>query len=189
MAKFTQKAIVNTFLSILQDKSLDKITVKDIVEQAEINRNTFYYYYEDIYDLLDCIFEEEMSKVLSEAKDGCTFYEEYIRAAAILLNNRQAIRHVYQSKSRQIVVDYLEKVTEAFVERFVIKAAEGYDLSEDGVNYITKFYSAAIVGYTVHWIDEGMPEYRERLIKMMSYSFEATVEDMIKDYIQHEDDC
>ena len=186
MAKFTQKAIIATFLEILQDKSLDKITVKDIVEQAEINRNTFYYYYEDIYDLLDYIFEDELRKVLSEAREGCTFYEEYVRAAAILLNNKQAIRHVYQSKSRHIVIDYLAKVTEVFVKRFVVKAAEGYELDEEGVNYITRFYSAAIVGYTMHWIDEGMPEYRERLLKTMSCSFEATVDDMIRDYILHE---
>ena len=188
MAKFTQKAIMMTFLEILQDKSLDKITVKDIVERAEINRNTFYYYYDDIYDLLDFIFKDELHQVLSEAKEGCTFYEEYVRAASILLNNRQAIRHVYQSKSGRIVIDYLTVVTEAFVKRFVLKAAKGYDLDEEGVDYITRFYSAAIVGYTVRWIDEGMPEYNEKFLKTMSHSYEATVEDMIKDYILHEND-
>lgn len=184
MAKYTQQAIVQTFLDILKNKSLDKITVKDIVEQAEINRNTFYYYFEDIYDLLDYIFKEEVRIVLSEAKEGCTFYEEYVRAASILINNRQAIRHIYQSKSHYIIVDYLARVTEAFVERFVIQAAGEYELCEEGICYITRFYSAAIVGYTLHWIEEGMPAYREGLLKMISGSFEATIDDMIRDYIR-----
>ena len=45
MAKFTKKAIMYEFMSILEVKSLDKITVKDICERCEINRNTFYYYF------------------------------------------------------------------------------------------------------------------------------------------------
>ena len=44
MATFTRKAIMQTFLHILKNKPLDRITVKDICEQCEINRNTFYYY-------------------------------------------------------------------------------------------------------------------------------------------------
>ena len=49
MATFTRKAIMQTFLHILKNKPLDRITVKDICEQCEINRNTFYYYFKDIY--------------------------------------------------------------------------------------------------------------------------------------------
>ena len=48
MSQFTKKAIVETFLELLKEHSLDKITVKDIVEKCGINRNTFYYYYQDI---------------------------------------------------------------------------------------------------------------------------------------------
>ena len=50
MAKQTQKFIMSTFMQLLERESLDKITVRDIVEECEINRNTFYYHYSDIYD-------------------------------------------------------------------------------------------------------------------------------------------
>ena len=56
MATFTRKAIMQTFLHILKNKPLDRITVKDICEQCEINRNTFYYCFKDIYDVLEAIF-------------------------------------------------------------------------------------------------------------------------------------
>ena len=48
MSKFTRQAIMYSMLKLLQEKSIDKITVKDICEMCEINRNTFYYYYSDI---------------------------------------------------------------------------------------------------------------------------------------------
>lgn len=43
MAQFTKQAIINSFLKLLEETPLDKITVKDIVEDCGINRNTFYY--------------------------------------------------------------------------------------------------------------------------------------------------
>ena len=66
MSQFTKKAIVETFLELLKEHSLDKITVKDIVEKCGINRNTFYYYYQDIYDLIDDVFDIETKKVLED---------------------------------------------------------------------------------------------------------------------------
>ena len=47
MARRTQTIITETFIDLLTQKPLDKITVKDIIEKADINRNTFYYYYEN----------------------------------------------------------------------------------------------------------------------------------------------
>lgn len=44
-------AIKEAFMHLLNRKPLDKITVKEIVEECGINRNTFYYHYDDIYDL------------------------------------------------------------------------------------------------------------------------------------------
>ena len=60
MAKFTKKAIMLSLLELLKTKSIDKVTVKDICDECEINRNTFYYYYKDIYDVLNSIFMQGM---------------------------------------------------------------------------------------------------------------------------------
>lgn len=63
MAKFTKQAIMNCLLELLSTKQLDKITVKDICEICEINRNTFYYYFQDIYDVLDAVFQNEAGEI------------------------------------------------------------------------------------------------------------------------------
>ena len=55
---------MHEFMKILEEKSLDKITVKDICERSEINRNTFYYYFDNVYDVLFSIFEVEKKKML-----------------------------------------------------------------------------------------------------------------------------
>ena len=43
MSQFTKRAIMETFIKLLGEHPLDKITVKDIVEECGVNRNTFYY--------------------------------------------------------------------------------------------------------------------------------------------------
>ena len=53
MPSFTKKAIMDSFLGLMEKKPLDKITVRDIVDDCGINRNTFYYYFQDIYAVLE----------------------------------------------------------------------------------------------------------------------------------------
>ena len=120
MATFTRKAIMQTFLHILKNKPLDRITVKDICEQCEINRNTFYYYFKDIYDVLEAIFEDEVRLVMDEAKEGVTFHDAYARVAALILNNRETIMHIYASENGRVLRTYLDAVVTQVVRRFVL---------------------------------------------------------------------
>ena len=190
MAKYTQKAIIDSFMELLQKKSLDKITVKDIIEETEVNRNTFYYHFQDIYDLLESAFEEEAVKFRSEADPKNNFYEEYIRTVNFLLDHSDAIIHIYNSKSRDVIKTYLESAASFFIGRFVEEAAEGSKLSENGKNYIIYFYIDAIIGITLRWIEGSMMDSKEVLIKTVSDSFNATVKQMVTSYIEsHPEEC
>lgn len=185
MAKQTQKFIMSTFMQLLENESLDKITVRDIVEECEINRNTFYYHYSDIYDLLDDVFRVEAEKFLEQdVDDNKTFGEEYARAAQFVLKYRKAILHIYDSKKRDVLENYLETLAFSFINRFVKKESEGYVLSDDDVDYITGFYTHAIVGNTIEWIKRKLPSGQERFIARTAGTFNATVKDMIEQCVK-----
>jgi len=70
MAKFTKKAIMDCFLNMLKRKNIDRVTVTDICEECGINRNTFYYYFSDIYDVLDSVLIEETEKNIDITEDA-----------------------------------------------------------------------------------------------------------------------
>ena len=185
MARHTRGAIIDSFWTLLNEKSLDKITVKDVIELAEINRNTFYYHFEDLYALLDTVFREEAERYRSNIDENGTFYEEYIRAASVFMDNRNAIIHVYNSKGKEVLNKYMKDASDDLVSRFVRQKAKGTDLPDEGSSYITRFYSYAIVGITMEWVENGMPEYRKNLLKTVSETFESTIDMMIKNYIVH----
>ena len=79
MQKDTKKLIFDTFIEQLEKKPFDKITVKDIVESCGINRNTFYYYYSDIYDLLEEVFTKELKVITEQHKNGGSWLEAFIK--------------------------------------------------------------------------------------------------------------
>lgn len=185
MAKQTQKFIMSTFMQLLESESLDKITVRDIVEECEINRNTFYYHYSDIYDLLDDVFRVETEKFMSEDVDeNTTFGEEYERAARFVLKYKKAILHIYDSKKRDVLQNYLETLAFSFISRFVKKEADGYGLPDEDIDYITGFYTHAIVGNTLGWIKRKLPSGQEKFIARTAGTFDATVKDMIRQCLE-----
>ncbi len=185
MAKQTQKFIMSTFMQLLEGESLDKITVRDIVEECEINRNTFYYHYSDIFDLLDDVFRVETDKFMSEDIDeNTTFGEEYERAACFVLKYKKAILHIYDSKKRDVLQNYLETLAFSFISRFVKKEADGYGLPDEDIDYITGFYTHAIVGNTLGWIKRKLPSGQEKFIARTAGTFNATVKDMIRQCLE-----
>ncbi len=185
MAKQTQKFIMSTFMQLLESESLDKITVRDIVEECEINRNTFNYHYSDIYDLLDDVFRVETEKFMSEDVDeNTTFGEEYERAACFVLKYKKAILHIYDSKKRDVLQNYLETLAFSFISRFVKKEADGYGLPDEDIDYITGFYTHAIVGNTLGWIKRKLPSGQEKFIARTAGTFNATVKDMIRQCLE-----
>ena len=63
MAVSTKQSIIDCTIALAETKPLRKITVGEIVKQCGITRNTFYYHFHDIYDVLDSAIQEKI-KVL-----------------------------------------------------------------------------------------------------------------------------
>lgn len=66
MPNFTKKAIRESFIKLLNERPLNKITVKDIVEDCGVNRNSFYYHYQDLPALLEEIVSDEVKRIVEE---------------------------------------------------------------------------------------------------------------------------
>lgn len=175
MANTTQQQIIHGFLKLLHEKPFDKITVKDICELCEINRNTFYYHFRDIYNVLETLLLQEQELAKQDEREQETFYEEYVRRYHFIIEHRKAVLHLYCSKNRDLILQYFYTITELFVEKYVRKAAEGRKLSEEDVRFAIDFYSNSIIGNILLWLQHGMQEDQEKLIYRLSLSYKATI--------------
>ena len=184
MAKFTKKAIRISLLKLLEKNEIEKISVKDICELCEITRNTFYYYYSDIYQVLEELLKTEADNVIMKNQEYDSFEEEFLQRYHLILEYKQAVYHLYHSKNRDMILKYFCDVTEDFVKKYVKNEAVGTKLSEDDVNYVTYFYSNSIIGTTLRWLHDGMKDSQEELIYRLSLSFQSTIKPLISELDQ-----
>lgn len=180
MAKFTKQAIMFCLLKLLEEKSIDKITIRDICETCEINRNTFYYYYSDIYEVLEELMRYETEESLAEKEGEESFYEEYLRRYHLVLENKKAVYHVYDSKNRALILTYFYTITEDFVKKHVMRAAEGKNVSEKQLRFVIDFYSNSMIGNVLRWLKDGMPDKKEDLIWRLSMAYQTTIQTLIE---------
>lgn len=84
LALKTKKALANSLKNAMKKKPFSKITVKEITDDCNLNRNTFYYHFEDIYDLLRWMFDSEAVQIvqsfnlLMDYKDAIAFVIDYV---------------------------------------------------------------------------------------------------------------
>lgn len=79
--KKTRRAIRSAFYELIKEKPLEKITVREIAERAEINKTTFYAHYETVYDLVDQLQQEAVAEILqkmSGAQNLLTMPREFV---------------------------------------------------------------------------------------------------------------
>ena len=180
MPSFTKKEIIATFFSLLEQKPLSKISVKNIVEACGINRNTFYYYYKDIYDLVDDIFNIETEKVTSQNPVHGHWQEGCLQSMHYLVEHSMIIHNVLNSISPEAIKAYIFKVAHSLLVTFSNKVTEGRFVPEEDKEFIADFYSHAFVGIFYEWIRGGMKQEPEKFIEMMGRLLNGSIYDVLR---------
>lgn len=163
MQKDTKAAIKETFLDLLRTKPFDKITVRDIVETCGINRNTFYYYYSDIYDLLEEVFKHELTDLMSVHQSGSSWVKGFIKVAEVAYSNKKIINNICSSRSYDYLESYMFKACSFVIIELVNNIAEGMDVPPEDIDFIASFYQHAFFGVISEWFRTGMRETPEQL--------------------------
>lgn len=180
LASFTEKAIVETFIKILNEKPVDKITVKEIIDTCQINRSTFYYYFADIYDLIDKIFENETARFLEEHMEYYSWADGVKAAMAFAIENKRAIFHIYKSVSREQLERYISTVLDSALLGVVHSQCKDADFSEKNIRLVADIYKYALSGLVFKWLEEGMTAEPIDLIDKLAYMFEGSISGLLK---------
>lgn len=157
-----------SLLELLREHPIEKITIKDICQKADINRGTFYSHFSDPYDLLEQIENELFSEILSSV-------ESLLKAEAIsglLLKIFESI-HKNSDLCRILFSDYGDKV---FLRR-IMNIARDRSIAEwkkmipavkdEQMELLYLFYANGCVAIIQHWLLSGMKESPQELSDMI----------------------
>ena len=156
MQQLTKKALGESLKKMLSHKTLDDITVVDIVKDCGVNRQTFYYHFQDIYDLLEWIFQSEAEQAVLNQINSNNWQECLEVVFQYLLENKNFITNAYRSIGRDSLEQYLYKVLEHYMASVVADIDRERRISEEDRKFICRFLSYAIVGVILDWINTGM---------------------------------
>lgn len=176
----TKKLIREVFIEMLNEKPLKEITVKNIVEKCHINRNTFYYHYADIYDLLSEIFKIELNVAIEGYNNSLSWEEGFLIATKFAIENKKAVYHIYYSMQREELENFIYDVAGNVMEKYVEKEGKGINASEMGKKIIANFYQCALTQMVIQWISTRMKEKPEDVIGRVGELFNGHIKESLK---------
>ena len=117
--KKTRSSIINAFLQLRAKKPLERITVKELADLAEINKATFYLHYKDIYDLSETLENELFERAFNSIEHPNSVLTEpglFIREfGGAMIANKSLIDIIFGDDRRNILADKFETEVRRFI--------------------------------------------------------------------------
>lgn len=186
MALRTKKALAESLCELLSKRTLDRITVRDIVENCGVNRQTFYYHFHDVYDLLEWIFEDMMEGMLKERDqyDDWTQGIEYI--VAKMLENRKLILNAYHSVSHEAVSQFVKRWLEPYAAEMVEREAEGLSVAEEDKAFVVKLFTLSTTGFFTEWVEHHLSEQQLGDLKKIKVALDGSARTILLRFAQND---
>ena len=154
----TKQAIAESLKHLLLKKPITKITINDITEDCHISRMTFYYHFNDIYDLVEWVCEEDARAALSDNRTLDTWQHGFTALLETVRENKSFILNVYRSVDRMQIEQYLKRVTERLLLAIINEQTDGISISDENKRYIANFFTYGFIGIMLEWIHHDMRE-------------------------------
>ena len=185
----TKVAMSNALKEQLKKKILSKITINDIAAACTISRMTFYYHFQDIYDLTEWTLEEAAGRAIGENRTYESWQQGFEGLLRELQANQTLILNIYRSMDREMIERYLLKKAESLLMPVVEHEADGTFVSEENKRRIAVFYSYAFLGVLMEWINKGMTTEPHEITMIVSViiqgDFRNSLENLRKLEMQH----
>ena len=182
MSQTTKKAIAASLKKLVTKKSLSNISINDIAEDCGITRQTFYYHFTDIYDLIEWIFTSEATMVINGEKTYDTWQEGFLHIFQYVLSNKAFVKSAYHSISRDQLERYLYNETYNLLIDVVEEKAAQLSVKAEDKKFIADFYKYGFAGLLLEWIRTGMTEEPALIIERLDTLIHGDIEKALQKF-------
>ena len=149
MKEFTKAAIADTFMELLQEHTIDHITVKDLAEKCGT-------------------LDNELKKFMERyAKTETDWQEQLKKLFGFFRFRQQQVLHAYDSQNRMYYEQFIYRQMLPSIRRLILTYQETKYISEDKRAFIEHVYTRMLVNFFLDWLDEGMPD--EETVRLADY--------------------
>ena len=175
-------ALAQSLKKLLSTRKLDKITVKDIAEDCGVNRQTFYYYFRDIYDLLEWNFCDATERLIRSGLDHGDWRSGVKAVTEYLQENRTLVWNAYHSISHESVSEFLKRTLRPHILSAVREEAKGleWEPCQENVDFVADIFTLTAAGIVMEWIGTQRMEGTEERLNELFTAMDGSVSLMLR---------
>jgi len=170
----TKQALRSSFAELMKEKSIQQITVQELVDRADLSRGAFYLYYRDIFDLqkkiADEVFEELMYEAMSYAQKN-ELEEPYpylVASLNYIASNATVCKMLLSRDGGKDFCDRLVQIEEQVVSREWIEPLKT-DYDAVLLSYYSRFAVYGFSSAVIQWLEKDMPESPKKLADILGH--------------------
>lgn len=181
-------AIIDSYKLLLNKKSIDRITVKEVCEHCNVNRQTFYNHFTDIIDVFKVIFFEELSIEIAQNRTFDTWSGGFLATMNYLKRNSKMIMHVYNSTYWPELETAFSNFSYRLLDDVVDECGQkmGVKLKDKDQKFIVNFYIHVFNGLMIDWISQGMKEEPEIILKKLLVMITGSIPRSVAAFVEKE---
>ena len=176
MALLTQKAILTSFEEMLEEMPFDKITVSALVRRCGVSSNTFYYHYQDIYDLLGVWMSTRLGMLIKPGSESMGWKEKLRVFLKYCQSHPKLTANILSSGARGYLEHYIFTETDDFFVKYVRDRTADRAISEESVRYIAQFCRFSFIGFFLKFTWEKMQADVDESVERIEKVFNAFVD-------------
>ena len=180
MSTQTKNSLAAALKKRTETTEFSKIRVSDLLKDCNIVRSTFYYYFSDIYELLEWMLNTELIGLLEKCDElytwdqGITMLMEYVR------DNSKMCLCAFHSIGRGSLEKMFYKNCYVLMERFVNTGFSNVEVASEDKAFIMDFYVRAYVSALAAWLVGGMKKNPQAMVDMIERTVSGGIEDALK---------
>ncbi|MGI5976705.1 MAG: TetR/AcrR family transcriptional regulator [Candidatus Limivicinus sp.] len=182
MKNLTRTAIQKSFKKLLDEKNLNQISVRDIIDDCGVSRSTFYYHFSDIPELLESIVKEDADSIIDDYPKIESIADCVNAVIDTSLKNRKAVLHIYKSLNRYIFEKYHWKSCEYAVTRYLDTCIKDTQISEGNRRILINYMKSVCFGIVMCWLDNNLEDSMREDIKRICEIKQGDVQALIKKF-------
>ena len=158
--------IADAFLKLSKEKNIDKITVKDIVDECGISRQSFYYHFQDILEVIEWSAEQAFQKLLArsmETDNAEAVFQDFIAAAD---EASAMLRKLLNSQKREQVERLMVRAVRTYLQEMIRRKGPITDIPYEDAETALSFCTYGIVGLLLEYCKKKDVD-RDRLARQM----------------------
>ena len=157
----TKHSLANAMMVLLQSHPINEITVDDIVSQCGMNRNTFYYHFDNIGELVEFYVKSIVDDLIEKHPPHVTSLGDCFNAAIdFALYNANIIKNVFHSTNRAVFERHLWHLCEYTISSYISSNPKDINLPATGEEMLVlrEYLKFELFGFTIDYLTRDMPE-------------------------------